>query len=79
MKYKRKTIQTMEQTVTYKVVGMSCNHCKMSVETNLAKLQGVNSVHVDLPTGTAVVEGSVSDDDVRNTVESLGFTFGGRL
>ena len=79
MKYKHKTIQTMGQTATYKVIGMSCNHCKMSVETNIAKLAGVTSAQVDLAAGTVVVEGTVTDEEVQKTVESLGFTFGGKL
>ena len=79
MKYKHKTIQTMGLTATYKVIGMSCNHCKMSVETNIAKLAGVTSAQVDLAAGTVVVEGTVTDEEVQKTVESLGFTFGGKL
>lgn len=63
----------------YRVGGMSCNHCKASVEKNLAKLPAVTSVEVDLAAGTAAVEGTVNDDDVRRVIEELGFEYGGRI
>lgn len=77
LKYKPKQIQKMGHI--YSVKGMSCNHCKSSVETNLAKLDGVKSVTADLATGNVTMEGVVSDEQVRKTVEDLGFEFGGKL
>lgn len=59
----------------YKITGMSCNHCKMSVEKNIGKLQGVTSVRVDLEAGMLYVEGDVSEQVVKQTVEELGFQF----
>lgn len=79
MKYKPKKQVYMENTVTYKVVGMSCNHCKASVENNLMKLDGVTSVTADLATGNVVVEGTSQEKDVQSVVESLGFKYGGIL
>ena len=40
-------------TVTLKVEGMSCNHCKEAVEGALKKLPGVKSAVVDLGAKTA--------------------------
>ncbi len=38
---------------TLQVAGMSCNHCKMSVEKALQGLTGVSTAVVDLAAGTA--------------------------
>ncbi|MBQ6083217.1 MAG: SO_0444 family Cu/Zn efflux transporter [Bacteroidales bacterium] len=57
----------------FKVDGMMCNHCRANVEKNLKALEGVNNVEVDLASGTAVVEGDVSDEEVIRTIEGLGY------
>lgn len=63
----------------YRVGGMSCNHCKASVEKNLAQLSSVTAVEVDLPAGTVAVEGSATEADVRKVIEELGFEYKGRM
>lgn len=60
----------------YKVKGMSCNHCKASVEKGIASLDGVEKVTVDLAKGIAFVEGSVDDAAIRAKVIELGFENG---
>jgi copper chaperone CopZ len=62
----------------YKIGGMTCNHCKTSVETNLAKLSGVASVKVDLEKSLAYIEGTPDDAQIRQTVETLGYEYKGR-
>ncbi|MCQ2960305.1 MAG: permease [Bacteroidales bacterium] len=79
LKYKPKQNKVMENSITYKVGGMSCNHCKMTVETNLMKLEGVTSVSADIATGNVVIEGTSDENSVKNVVESLGFTYVERL
>lgn len=54
--------------------GMSCNHCKASVEKALRGVKGVESVNIDLATGRAVVNGSFDIDEAIKSVESIGFT-----
>lgn len=63
----------------YRVGGMSCNHCKASVERSLAQLPSVTTVAVDLAAGTVAVEGEPADADVRKAVEELGFDYKGRV
>ena len=72
LKNENKTMEKKE----FKVKGMMCNHCKAAVEKGLASLEGVTAVTVDLATGTAYVEGSVSDDAVRAKVVELGYENG---
>ena len=63
------------ETHTYTVQGMNCNHCKANVEKAIRSVSGVETVTVDLPSGTVTVVGDdVSDDDVRNAVESIGYS-----
>lgn len=63
----------MTSTTIYRIGGMSCNHCKKSVETHLSQLEGINSVVVDLTDGTACVEGTADEASIKKTVEDLGF------
>lgn len=65
-------------TAKYKITGMSCNHCKESVEKGLGKLTGVTSVSVDLNSGTAFVEGTAMEAEVKAVIDDLGFGYGGK-
>ena len=56
------------------VEGMSCNHCKASVEKALKGVVGVESVTVDLVTGEVVVTGAFDSDEAVKAVETIGFT-----
>ena len=59
-----------------KVQGMSCEHCKASVEKGVSAVEGVTKVTVDLAGGTATVEGDYSMDAVKNAIEDAGFEVG---
>ena len=72
-----KTDKSMTKQI-YRVGGMSCNHCKASVEKNLAQLPSVTAVEVDLAAGTVSVEGTATDAEVQKVVEELGFEYKGR-
>ena len=62
----------------YKIGGMTCNHCKATVEKNLAKVNGVTSVQVDLEKALAYVEGTPSDTEVQKLVDELGYEYKGK-
>ncbi|MDE6418158.1 MAG: SO_0444 family Cu/Zn efflux transporter [Duncaniella sp.] len=64
---------TEEMKKTYQVKGMACNHCRSTVEKQIAALPGVVSVTVDLPSATATVEGDVPAEAVVNAVRLAGF------
>lgn len=51
----------MSTTNTFTVVGMTCGHCVRSVNDEVAKIDGVDSVAVDLESGLVTVE---SDTDI---------------
>ena len=43
-------------TTTYKVTGMTCEHCEHAVTTEVSALDGVSAVQVELvPNGVSVV------------------------
>lgn len=60
---------------SYKIKGMMCNHCKANVERNLAKLEGVEAVRVDLEAGVAYVTGSVEEQKVIDLINELGYEY----
>lgn len=67
-----------ENQVVYRIDGMSCNHCKNSVEKAIRGIEGVEEVEVILGKKEAVVTGTPNDDTVKKVVEELGFEFKGR-
>ena len=62
-------------TATYTVTGMTCQHCVHAVTEEVAKLPGVESVSVDLPTGavTVVSDEPLDGDAVRAAVDEAGY------
>ena len=61
------------------VGGMSCNHCKMSVEKGLAALEGVTSAVVSLEDRNCTLRTTVDPQSLplEATLTELGFTFTG--
>jgi len=43
------------QTATFKVEGMTCAACSVTIRTAVGKLDGIGTVAVDVPAGTATV------------------------
>ena len=68
----------MANHVVYCIEGMSCNHCKASVEKAIRGLENVENVEINLGKKEAVVTGKPSDDAVKKAVEDLGFVFKGK-
>ena len=64
------------QRKVYKVSGMRCNHCKASVEKAFNQIPDVSFVVANPQENTLEIEGSISENVVKQTVEDLGFDFG---
>ncbi|HVW41949.1 MAG TPA: heavy-metal-associated domain-containing protein [Amycolatopsis sp.] len=64
----------MTETV-YNVTGMTCEHCVKAVTEEVGRIDGVQSVAVDLPTGAVTVVSSVtpSEDAIRAAVDEAGY------
>ncbi len=65
----------MSTTSTYTVVGMTCDHCVRSVQSEVTKLDGVESVVVDLDTGLVTVESTqpIDDEAFAAAVDEAGY------
>ena len=64
----------MSQTITYNVPGMTCDHCKHAVTTELSGVDGVAGVDVDLGTKIVTVTGdSLDDSALRAAIEDAGY------
>lgn len=65
----------MTTTTTYKVTGMTCDHCVRAVTNEVSKLDGVQAVQVDLATGAVAVtsEEPLDDAAVRAAVDEAGY------
>ena len=61
----------------YSVPGISCDHCKHAIETEVAKLTAVTHVEVDIAAKTVKVEGDTSDGDVRAAIDEAGYDIDG--
>ena len=57
----------------YKVTGMSCAACSVSVEKAVLKVHGVDNCSVNLLTNSMVVSGSASSDSIINAVKNAGY------
>ena len=64
----------MSQTITYTVPGMTCDHCKHAVTTELQAVSGVAAVDVDLDTKLVSVSGEGLDDAaLRAAIDEAGY------
>ena len=62
---------------TFKVLEMSCGHCKAAVEGELNKLSGVENADADVERGTVEVsynEEKVTTEDLKGAIEEAGYT-----
>ncbi|MDA3852801.1 MAG: cation transporter, partial [Bacteroidales bacterium] len=75
---KQNTSQTINNNTmeiqTIKVEGMTCNHCKTNVESNLEKLDFITSAKVNLNEKSVTIEGNALEvDKAVKTIEALGY------
>ncbi len=60
-----------------KVEGMTCMHCKMSVEKALKGVAGVENAQVDLDKKEAVVTGNADRELLAKAVADAGYSVAG--
>ena len=57
------------------VAGMTCSHCKESVETAVYSCSGVESTSVDLSSGQVIVTGTGFDESaIKDKIKRKGFS-----
>ena len=62
-------------TKIIQIEGMQCNHCKMTVEKALSKIEGIIDVTVNLENKTATIQitKEIEDNIIKNVIEEAGF------
>ncbi len=85
MLLKRKNLSSIEtkgETEDYlvSVFGMSCNHCKNSVEKHIGALKNIDLAEVNLEQKRLHISGKkINLKTIQKELESLGFEFGGEI
>lgn len=65
---------------TISVQGMTCTHCKATVENNIGALEGVEEVTADLQTGEVLIGGDkINLEKVAARVNELGYLYKGTV
>jgi copper chaperone len=64
------------RTANYTVAGMTCGHCVAAVTEEVAKIEGVTAVDVDLATGAVTVTSTepVDAGAVAEAVDEAGYS-----
>jgi copper chaperone len=64
----------MNETLTYRVPGMHCGHCKTAVTEELSTVEGVEAVEVNLDTKLVVIRGQrLEDEKLRAAIDEAGY------
>ncbi|WP_248963809.1 heavy-metal-associated domain-containing protein [Sphaerisporangium perillae] len=63
-------------STTFQVTGMTCAHCQRAVTEEISRIDGVESVTVDLPSGTVTVTAArpVDRADIAQAIDEAGYT-----
>ncbi len=57
---------------TYSVPGISCDHCRHAIETEVGAVAGVSSVEVDIEAKLVTVGGG-DDAAIRTAIDDAGY------
>lgn len=68
----------MDTTNTYKVEGMTCSHCKSSVESKILQLDGISQISALPNKNEVVITGTnINNESIKYAIEELGYKFKG--
>jgi copper chaperone len=62
---------------TYSVPGVSCEHCRTAITSEVGRVAGVEAVEVDLEARTVRVAGAADDAAVREAIDEAGYDVAG--
>lgn len=65
----------MSTTTTYRVTGMTCEHCVGAVTREVGSLEPVTGVQVELSTGDVTVESTrpLTRDEIAAAIDEAGY------
>lgn len=78
---KKKTSNLMQKDMIkkYSVEGMTCNHCKATVENGLKSIPEIANVEANPASNEVFIDaGDVPEEQIKATVEKLGYKFKGK-
>lgn len=58
---------------TFRVPGISCDHCKQAIEHEVGAVAGVDRVEVIIADKIVIVDGSASNDAVTAAIDEAGY------
>ena len=64
----------MSETVSYRVPGIHCAHCELSIREEVSEVEGVEAVDVDLDAKIVTVRGrGLADERLRAAIREAGY------
>ncbi len=63
-----------DNATVYKVKGMTCNHCKMTVSKIVSETKGVKDYSINLETGELFLEGEFDFNSLKDSLEEYGYS-----
>ena len=68
-------VKSLDQNLSFTVNGMTCSHCKESVESAILSFKSVVDTTIDLATGNVIISGNDLDvKAIKDKITSRGFT-----
>jgi copper chaperone CopZ len=66
-------------TVKYSIPNISCGHCVHTIQSEVAELEGVESVQADMQTRTAVItfQPPATEDNIKALLQELNYPVAG--
>jgi hypothetical protein len=71
---KFKKVEKAEGGTVISVPDISCDHCKMRIESSLKEVRGIKNVYVDVDGKRVILEGDFEMEEVIRTIENAGYT-----
>ncbi len=59
--------------LTVKVPDMTCDHCKMSIDSSIRKLENIDNVEIDLESKKVEVSGNADTQDILSAIREAGY------
>ena len=66
-------MDTPTRYIEYAVPGVSCEHCRAAITSEVSRVAGVEAVEVDLERKRVVVTGDAADADLRAAIDEAGY------
>lgn len=76
-KTNNETVAFEAASIQVSITGMTCTGCEQTVQTSVAKLEGVKSVKASFQTGTAIIEYNPAKVDslkIKEAITGSGYT-----